>query len=142
MKKFIVLSAFLLALTVVVLMMPACSGVSDDSRQPATGWQSPSEALLQVLHAPQLPWMWIAPTGDYMLLADPTLYPPLAELAAPKHKLAGMRVNPAINGYHGRHGATSPRLVRIEDGVTTPLNLPEAAEVDDMVWTVDRKSVV
>ena len=139
MKRCIVLPAFLPVLMVVVLMRAANAGAPYDGQQPATGWQSPSEELLQVLHAPQLPRMWIAPTGDYMLLADPMLYPPLAELAAPMHKLAGMRVNPAINGRHGRHGGTSPRLVRVEDGVTTPLNLPEGAEVDDMVWTVDGK---
>jgi dipeptidyl aminopeptidase/acylaminoacyl peptidase len=139
MKRFILLPAFLPVLMVVVLMRAANAGAPYDGQQPATGWQSPSEELLQVLHAPQLPRMWIAPTGDYMLLADPMLYPPLAELAAPMHKLAGMRVNPAINGRHGRHGGTSPRLVRVEDGVTTPLNLPEGAEVDDMVWTVDGK---
>ena len=139
MKRFIVLPSFLPVLMVVVLMMAASTGASDDGQQPATGWQSPSEELLQVLHAPQLPRMWSAPTGDYMLLADPMLYPPLAELAAPMHKLAGMRVNPAINSHHGRHGGTSPRLIRVEDGVTTPLNLPEGTEVDDMVWTVDGK---
>ena len=139
MKRFIVLPAFLPVLMVVVLMRAANAGAPYDGQQPATGWQSPSEELLQVLHAPQLPRMWIAPTGDYMLLVDPMLYPPLAELAAPMHKLAGMRVNPAINGRHGRHGGISPRLVRVEDGVTTPLNLPEGAEVDDMVWTVDGK---
>ena len=139
MKRFIVLPAFLPVLMVVVLMRAANAGAPYDGQQPATGWQSPSEELLQVLHAPQLPRMWIAPTGDYMLLVDPMLYPPLAELAAPMHKLAGMRVNPAINGRHGRQGGTSPRLVRVDDGVTTPLNLPKGAEVDDMVWTVDGK---
>ena len=118
-------------------MMAASAGASDDSLQPATGWQSPPEELLEVLHAPQLPWVWTAPTGEYLLLADPVLYPPLAELAAPMHKLAGIRVNPAINGRHGRHGGTSPRLVRVEDGVTTPLDLPADAEVYDVEWTVD-----
>ena len=139
MKRFIVLPAFLPVIMVVVLTMAESIGASDRGQQPATGWQSPSEELLQVLHAPQLPWTWIAPTGDYMLLADPMLYPPLVELAAPMHKLAGMRVNPAINGRHGRHGGISPRLVRVKDGVTTSLNLPEGAEVDDMVWSVDGK---
>ncbi|HBX99196.1 MAG TPA: S9 family peptidase, partial [Gammaproteobacteria bacterium] len=139
MKRFIVLPAFLPVIMVVVLTMAASIGASDRGQQPATGWQSPSEELLQVLHAPQLPWTWIAPTGDYMLLADPMLYPPLVELAAPMHKLAGMRVNPAINGRHGRHGGISPRLVRVKDGVTTSLNLPEGAEVDEMVWSVDGK---
>jgi len=120
-----------------VLMMVEGAGESDDILKPVTKWQSPPEDLLKVLHAPQLPWVWTAPTGEYLLLADPVLYPPLAELAAPMHKLAGIRVNPATNGYHGRHGGTSPRLVRVEDGNTTPLNLPADAEVHDVEWTVD-----
>ena len=118
-------------------MMAASAGASDDSLQSATEWQSPPEELLEVLHAPQLPRVWTAPTGEYLLLADPVLYPPLAELAAPMHKLAGIRVNPATNGHHGRHGGTSPRLVRVEDGATTPLDLPADAEVHDVEWTVD-----
>jgi dipeptidyl aminopeptidase/acylaminoacyl peptidase len=65
------------------------------------------------------------------------LYPPLAELAAPMHKLAGIRVNPATNGHHGRHGSISPRLVRVEGGATTPLDLSVDAEVHDVEWTVD-----
>jgi hypothetical protein len=136
MKRIIVILAILLVLPVVAFMTVASAGASDDSLQPATEWQSPPEELLEVLHAPQLPWVWTAPTGEYLLLADPVLYPPLAELAAPMHKLAGIRVNPAINGRHGRHGGTSPRLVRVEDGATTPLDLPADAEVHDVKWTV------
>jgi len=101
------------------------------------GWKSPPGDLLEVLHAPQLPWVWTAPTGEYLFLADPVLYPPLAELAAPMHKLAGIRVNPAINSHHGRHGGTSARLVRVEDGTTTPLDLPADAEVHDVAWSAD-----
>jgi len=138
MKRIIVILAISLVSTVVVLMMGACAGTSDDSLQPTTSkWQSPPEELLEVIHAPQLPWVWTTPTGEYLLLADPVLYPPLSELAAPMHKLAGIRVNPAINGYHGRHGSTSPRLVRVKDGTTTPLDLPADAEVHDVKWTVD-----
>ncbi|PSN76582.1 S9 family peptidase, partial [filamentous cyanobacterium CCP4] len=67
----------------------------------------------------------------------PVLYPPLAELAAPMHKLAGIRLNPALNDHHGRHGGTSPRLVRVEDGATTPLDLPGEVEVLEVKWTAD-----
>ena len=137
MKRLIVIAAILLVLMLVALVMAASAGVSGDSLQPATGWQSPPEDLLEVLHAPQLPWVWTAPTGEYMFLADPVLYPPLAELAAPMHKLAGIRVNPIINGYHGEHGGTSPRLVKVEDGTTTPLDLPANSEIHDVEWTAD-----
>jgi dipeptidyl aminopeptidase/acylaminoacyl peptidase len=89
------------------------------------------------MHAPQLPSVWTAPSGEHLFLADPILYPTLAELAAPMHKLAGMRVNPATNGPHGRHGGTSPRLVRVEDGTITPLELPADVEIHGVSWSAD-----
>ena len=79
MNRTIVKAATLLVLTVVAFVTAASAGASDDNVQSATGWQSPPGELLEVLHAPQLPWVWTAPTGEYLLLADPVLYPPLAE---------------------------------------------------------------
>ena len=103
----------------------------------ATTWQSPPQAILDVLHAPQLPWVWTAPSGDYLLLADPVLYPPLEEYAAGWHELAGMRVDPTYGGDHGRHGGTSPRLVSVDGGGEVALPLPESAEVMRVSWTPD-----
>lgn len=130
-------SPILCTVALAAFMMTASAWASEDSGPQGAEWQSPPEDILEVLHAPQLPHVWTEPTGEYLLLADPVLYPPLAELAGPMHKLAGIRVNPAINGHHGRHGGTSARLVRVEDGATTPLDLPEDAEVHDVEWTVD-----
>ncbi len=127
----------LTGVVVVAAMSATRVDAVDEAAPPATRWQSPPEDVLEVLHAPQLPWVWTAPTGAHLLLADPVTYPPLAELAAPMHKLAGMRVNPVINAIHGRHGATSPRLIRVEGGAETPLALPADAEVHGVAWTVD-----
>ena len=124
-------------LALVVLMTAAIAAAQDGGPETPTGWQSPPEDVLEVLHATQLPWVWAAPGGEHLLLADPLTYPPLAELAAPMHKLAGMRVNPANNRAHGRHGATSPRLVRVDGGDVTPLDLPAGTEVQGVDWTVD-----
>ncbi|MGB5675330.1 MAG: hypothetical protein WBO43_12340, partial [Gemmatimonadota bacterium] len=101
MKRTFVILANLL-FSVAALMMASGAGAQETGVQPAAGWQSPPADVLEVLYAPQLPRVWTAPTGEYMLLADPILYPPLAELGGPMHKLAGMRVNPATNGYHGQ----------------------------------------
>ena len=130
----------LIGLTVLALTSATFIGAEDGAFQPATGWQSPPADVLEVLHAPQLPSVWTAPSGEHLLLADPVTYPSLAEMAAPMHKLAGMRVNPVVNGFHGRHGATSPRLVQVEGGAVTPLELPGDAEVDDVIWTADAKA--
>ena len=100
-------------------------------------WKTPPKEVMDVLHAPQLPVVWTSPSGAHLLLADPVIYPPLAELAAPMHKLAGMRVDPTIGSYHGQHGATSPRLVTVDGGAETRLPLPAGVEVDDVDWTAD-----
>lgn len=103
----------------------------------ATGWQRPPSAVLDVLHAPSLPWVWTAPSGTHMLLADPVVYPPLAEYAAGWHELAGTRVSPVHGGVHGRHGGTAPRLLAVGGGEAVPLGLPAGAEVHRVAWNHD-----
>ncbi len=102
-------------------------------------WKSPDEDILKILHAPQLPRTSISPTKTHMLLSDPIIYPTLSELAGPMLKLAGIRVNPKNNYYHGRHGGTSPRILTIKDGKTVNLKIPDGAEVMSTNWTVDGK---
>ncbi len=127
----------LTVLTAVVLTLAPTIGAAGHAQQSEAGWRKPPEEVMEVLHAPQLPSVWTAPTGEHLLLANPVLYPPLAELAGPMHVLAGMRVDPTTNNTHGRHGATSPRLVEVEGGAETPLALPEDVEVHAVSWTVD-----
>lgn len=125
---------------IVLAITPVFTATAEEagnSAPPPEGWQSPPTDIMKVLHAPQLPLVWTAPTGEYLFLADPVDYPPLSEYAAPMHKLAGMRVNPRNNGYHGSHGGTSPRLVQVASGETIPLDLPEGSEVHEVDWTVD-----
>ena len=123
--------AVMLTALVAVYCIPAAAQDTD------AGWQTPPEEIMKVLHAPQLPWIWTAPTGEYLFLAEPSDYPTLAEMSAPMYKLAGIRVNPANNGYHGDHGGKNPYIIRIEDGARTNLDLPEGAEVLYVSWNVD-----
>jgi len=131
------MSRILTVLTAVVLAQAPTIGSAGGNQQSETGWRKPPEEVMKVLHAPQLPSVWTAPTGEHLLLADPVLYPPLAEMAGPMHVLAGMRVDPTTNNTHGRHGATSPRLVKVQGGAETPLDLPKDVEVHAVRWTVD-----
>lgn len=118
-------------------MVTTTLGAVDGDLQAAVEWQSPPAEIQEVLHGQQFPRVWIAPTGEYLLIGDRLLYPPLADLAAPMHKLAGMRVNPTINGPHGQYGVVSPRLIDINDGTPLALNLPAGAEVYSVRWTAD-----
>ncbi|MEM1310701.1 MAG: prolyl oligopeptidase family serine peptidase, partial [Cyanobacteria bacterium P01_H01_bin.153] len=126
-------------------MVTVSVGASENTAASATAsatevprlWQSPPEDVLEVLHAQQFAQAWAAPNGEYLLLGEPVLYPAIAELAAPMHKLAGIRVNPATNGYHGQRGSTSLRLISVQDGLEQPLALPDGAEVYGVSWTAD-----
>lgn len=100
-------------------------------------WRQPPQEVLEVLHAPGAPRVRTSPTGAHLLLSDPVTYPPLAEMAATMHQLAGMRVDPSVSKIHGRHGGTSPRIVAVADGAVTTLDLPDGAEVHDVAWTTD-----
>lgn len=100
-------------------------------------WKQPPQEVLDVLHAPSLPWVFTSPTGSAMLLADPLSYPDLVDFGATKHRLAGMKVDPRTGGYHGRSGALRPRIVTVKDGRTVPLTLPESLEVHDVRWSAD-----
>jgi len=137
MKKNIFLLPLLFLITIGVIKTPASAEAPTNGQQPAVKWQSAPEDIQKILHAPHFYWTSIAPSGKYLLLADYVLYPPLAELAAPMHKLAGMRVNPVTNGNHNRRGAIFPRLVRVKDGMTQHLKLPENAKIQDEQWTAD-----
>jgi dipeptidyl aminopeptidase/acylaminoacyl peptidase len=127
-----VLISFIAVVLSIAPPVPAANGP-----EPATGWQTPPAEVMEVLNAPQLPLVWTAPTGEHLLLADPILYPALAELAAPMHELAGIRVDPVVGTIHGRHGATSPRLVAVNGGAGVPLPLPAGSEVVSVSWTAD-----
>lgn len=105
----------------------------------ATEWQQPPQEVLDVLHAERLPWVWTAPSGEHLLLADPVSYPPLAHYARGWHELAGVRIAPGVGIPHAQQGATSPRIVPVGGGPTRALDLPDGAEVHDVLWTVDGK---
>ena len=96
-------------LTVLTAVVSTMTASVVTAVEPETGWRKPPPEVMEVLHAPRLPSVWTAPTGAHMLLADPVLYPSLAEMAGTMHVLAGIRVDPSTNNIHGRHGSTSPR---------------------------------
>ena len=57
--------------SVVLIALVAIYIVPVAGQDPDAGWQTPTEEIMKVLHAPQLPWIWTAPTGEYLLLAEP-----------------------------------------------------------------------
>src|SRR5262245_17443991 len=93
-----------------LLVLGACgsSGSSQPSKPPPTkpapvatapparapGYDLPPQNVLDVLHAPSPPQPMLSPTRTSALLVSWVQYPPMAQVAEPYLKLAGVRVEP------------------------------------------------
>lgn len=73
------------------------------------GYDKPPEPLLGVMHAPLPATPVLDPTRQRMLLVEQSQYPPIARVAEPYLKLAGLRIEPA---NHARHDASSGYGIR------------------------------
>src|SRR5260370_13585478 len=78
---------------VLAASLPAIGSNAADIR-----YQKPPKAVLDVFNAPPFPVAVPNPSGDTLLLATPVPYPPIADLAKPMLRLAGLRIDPTTNG--------------------------------------------
>lgn len=108
-------------------------GVSASATAADTYRQAPPE-IHAVLDAAPVPSMRLSPTAKHMLLTRTSLYPPIAELAAPMLKLAGVRIDPSNNAGHGGRHVYEVSVRALPDGVDKKVALPKGARIDDLVW--------
>src|SRR6476469_3168601 len=72
------------------------------------GYQKAPRPISDILSARPTPLVQVSPNSKWLLAADRLANPPIADLAQPMLRLAGLRINPAINGRHH-----PPRLVHL-----------------------------
>jgi hypothetical protein len=96
-----------------------------------SGYRQPPEPLLGVMRAPLNPSPRLDPTGKTLLLVQRNQYPPIARVAEPYLKLAGVRVEPRShsrhdmsNGYGIRTCLDGFALVDVASGKQTAVTLP------------------
>ncbi len=118
------------ALAVVALLPSVARGDTISYRQPP-------QAIADVYHAPALPATIVSPTHDTLAVVTPLRYPPIADLARPMLRIAGLRVDPATNGPHHAVAFTSLALVRVANGESTTVGLPPNARVTAMRFSPD-----
>lgn len=105
----------------------------------AETYQKPPKEVLDVLNAPATPRAYVSPSHDYILLADPLRYPPIAELSQPMLRLAGMRINPKTNGPHRAQLNTAMTLKRLDDGTEVRIQAGSSARFSAPRWSFDGK---
>ena len=92
-------------------------------------YKKPPKEILDVLNAPAIPNTSVSPTHDKIALLEPLRYPPIAELAQPMLRIAGLRVNPNTNGQHRQVYSVSLRLKNVSDGKETMVALPAGSKI-------------
>lgn len=121
--------------SLLVLMLVFAANVSVAQE----GYKKPPKEVLDVLNAPVTPGASISPTRDNMLLSTGLRYPPLADLAQPMLRLAGLRINPASNSPHRLQYSVALTLKRIPDGSEIKIDLPPGAKISTPQWSEDGK---
>lgn len=102
-------------------------------------YRQPPRAIADVLSAPPLPAVMVSPAHDVLLIASPLYYPPVADLARPMLRLAGIRIDPRTNAPHHAFAYTSLTFERVTDGKTYPVAIPSDARIVDVRFSLDGK---
>ena len=128
-----------------VFSLLAALAAGGAAAQPAkSGYDRPPQNVLDVLRAPSPPNPYVSPTDDRILLVSWVRYPPIAQVAEPFLRLAGVRVEPRTRRKHDTPGgygiapcAQTLTLVDVPTSRETPVTLPPGGCVDGLAWAAD-----
>ncbi|MFP5379456.1 MAG: prolyl oligopeptidase family serine peptidase, partial [Vicinamibacteria bacterium] len=85
----------------------------------------PPQPIVDILDAAPPPLVFVSPARDAVALAERASMPPIAELAQPMLRLAGLRIHPGTNGPHRAQYFRSLTLKGIAQGDERAVTLPE-----------------
>lgn len=97
-------------------------------------YRQPPQVIRDILNAPPTPLVSVSPARDKLLLLEDERYPPVAELAEPMLRLAGLRINPQTFGPARAFHHVGFALVTIEGGKTQKLDVPAGARLGTPQW--------
>ncbi|WP_086607739.1 S9 family peptidase [Erythrobacter donghaensis] len=106
------------------------------------GYRLPPAAVADIVTRAPAPSVSVSPGGDQLLLIEREALPPVADLAKPMEKLAGLRLDAATNDRHRTRSAVGLSLQTIASGQTRTVTLPADADLSRFAWTPDGGKVV
>ena len=115
----------------IVLFLPALALAAD-------GYEQPPAEIAAILDASAPPMVRTSPDALWMLEQDTPALRTLDELAAPRVKVAGIKLDPSTHGPSRPYLYRGLRVQRTDGkGRTIDLDLPEDARVSNVVWHRD-----
>ena len=127
-------TAFLFAFALGIAL-PACAAAQD-------GYRLPPQEVADIVTRPPSPSVSVSPDQSTMLLMEREALPPVAELAKPMEKLAGLRLDPATNDRHAPRDFVGLALQDIATGTVREVDLPANPDLSHIVWAADGSKVV
>jgi dipeptidyl aminopeptidase/acylaminoacyl peptidase len=106
------------------------------------GYRTPPADVTDIVTRAPSPGVSVSPDGDQMLLIEREALPPVADLAKPMAKLAGLRLDAATNDRYRTRSATGLTLQDIASGQTRAVTLPADADLSRFTWAKDGSKVV
>jgi dipeptidyl aminopeptidase/acylaminoacyl peptidase len=106
------------------------------------GYQTPPQAVTDIVTRAPSPGVSVSPDGTQMLLLERVALPPVADLAKPMEKLAGLRLDPSINDRHGTRAAVGLSLQDIARGTVRRVALAADPDIADVAWAPDGSKLV
>ncbi|MBL9201193.1 MAG: prolyl oligopeptidase family serine peptidase, partial [Opitutaceae bacterium] len=105
-----------------------------------TTYRTPSAALAAIVDAPLTPLVSISPDKANLLLLERPSLPPVAELAEPELRLAGLRINPATNGPSRDTYYTGIVVKPLAGGAERRIaGFPAEARITSLAWSRDSR---
>jgi dipeptidyl aminopeptidase/acylaminoacyl peptidase len=101
----------------------------------ALTYQKPPKAILDVLNSPTTPVWSLNAARTYAAQGAPVRNPPIAELARPMLRLAGLRIDPQTNGLHNTIFNASLTLRKIPEGTEIKVTLPPDPKLGTTHWS-------
>jgi len=105
-------------------------------------YRKPPKVITDILESPAPPMTLVSPSRDRVLVIDSLRHPPIADLAQPMLRIAGLRINPATNGRHHPPRHIGLRLITIADGKEIKLAAPTDAWLSVPLWSPDGRRFV
>ena len=102
------------------------------------GYKMPPKAIVDIVDAPMTPRISISPDKKHVLLLERPSLPSIKELAQPELRLAGVRINPTVNGRSRAAVYTSITIKNIETGKEKRVSgFPRNAAILQTSWSPD-----
>jgi dipeptidyl aminopeptidase/acylaminoacyl peptidase len=132
------IAALLLAVVALSPLQAMYAQQTPQEEQPLLhGYQKAPQPISDILSARPTPLVQVSPNGKWLLAADRLANPPIGDLAQPMLRLAGLRINPAINGRHHPPRFVHLRLYYTLGNEQADVTVPHNAYLSAPEWSPD-----